>query len=217
MNRQLHFRQTEESKVYFSSDFHFFHNPKWAVPLWKSRGFNSAVEMTDGIIESINDTVRSTDKLFFLGDFCLNTVKSQFEELLSRINCQSIYCLYGNHNSCIWSNYEEQVYSQYGKKDIEIYPLYYRNLIYIGNYAEISVDGQYINIFHYPQYIFNHMKDSAWNLVGHSHGNCPFSQPSDTTSKVLDVGWDVFKKPVGMEEIRKIMNTKNVFKVDHHK
>ncbi len=28
MNRVLHFKQTEESKVYFSSDFHFFHNPK---------------------------------------------------------------------------------------------------------------------------------------------------------------------------------------------
>ena len=90
MNRVLHFKQTDDRKVYFSSDWHLGHNPKWDVPIWKSRGFNSADEMTSGIIKSINDTIRFDDILFYGGDFCLNSTESQFESYLSRITCNNI-------------------------------------------------------------------------------------------------------------------------------
>ena len=220
MNKLLNFRQTDTQKVYFISDPHFNHNPKWNVPLWKNRGFNSAIEMTDGIIDSINATVDTNDILWMLGDFCLNTNESQFEELLSRINCQNIYSLFGNHNSQVERVYKNAV-KEYADKlgiqeTIEIYPIKYRNLTFYGNYQEITVDGQYMVLCHYPLYVFNYMKDGSIHLTGHSHGNCPLSQPPNTTSKVLDVGWDLFKKPLSFSEVMDIMKTKNTLKVDHH-
>lgn len=227
MNRILKFKQTEEQKVYWISDTHFNHNPKWKVPLWEQRGFKSSEEHTDGVINKINEIVRPNDILFHLGDFCLNTSESQFEELLSRINCQHIHYIWGNHNSRIDQAYKKSVTdylrSIYGdghynhSEEIEIYPTRYRNLIFIGNYAEVVVDGRYFILSHYPIQVVNHMKDGAIHLTGHSHYNLPFSQADNLDAKILDVGFDGFGKPLSTEEVLKIMNTKKIFQSgDHH-
>lgn len=228
MNRILKFKQTDDQKVYWSSDFHLGHNPKWPIPIWKQRGFDSVNEMNYSIIKSINDTVRISDILFFLGDFCLNTTESQFEEFLSRINCQTIYTLWGNHNSQVWDVYKKSVKrylekmdddftATQPKDDIEIYPIQYRNLIFIGNYVEIVVDGRYYILQHYPVLIWNNQSSGVAHLTGHSHGNLPFSQPNNLESKILDVGWDLWKKPLSTKEVLDIMNKKSIYKSeDHH-
>lgn len=213
MNRVLHFKQTEESRVYFSSDFHFFHNPKWTIPLWKSRGFNSAIEMTDNIIKSINDEVRITDKLFFMGDFCLNTSASQFEELLSRINCQNIYCIFGNHNSQIWDIYNRELKKMFPTTEhfsdlqdlgeLEVYPFRYRNLIYVGNYLEFSVDGHKTVASHYPLSSWNGMSHNGIHIHGHIHST---TENYNLEGKTIDVGFDYWKRPVSFDEIKKIMD-----------
>ena len=217
MNRTLKFKQTEEQKVYFTSDTHFNHNPKWKVPLWEQRGYKSSEEHTNSVINKINETVRPNDILWHLGDFCLNTSESQFEELLARINCQSIHFLWGNHNSRIWEAYRKEVLKQYASEDIEVYPIRYKNLVFCGNYAEITVDGKYFILSHYPIHVFNYMKDGASHLCGHSHYNLPLSQADNLNSKILDVGIDGFGKPLSVDEVMTIMNKKQVFQSgDHH-
>ena len=207
MNKELRIKQTEEQKVYFSSDFHLNHSPKWPVPIWKSRGFESVTEMNDAIIKSINDVVRSTDILIFLGDFVLNCSDSQFEEFLSRINCQNIYMLFGNHNSCVWNVYQREIQNFFRsmdddftatqpKPDVEIYPFKYRNITFIGNYAEVIVDGRIFVITHYPIHSWNNQKRGSVHLYGHQH-----CENNPQGGRRMDVGWDRDKRPYSADEI----------------
>lgn len=213
MNKTLHFKQSDDRKVYLTSDFHLNHSPKWPIPIWKDRGCNSVTEMNDVIIKSINDCVRSTDILFFLGDFVLNCSESQFEEFLPRINCQNIYMIFGNHNSCVWPIYQQQIKKWLHSNDegyttpesgtphiddidIEIYPFRYRNIIFIGNYAEVVVDGRSFILSHYPIHSWNYMKNGSIHLFGHQHcKNNPIG------GKRMDVGWDRNKRPYSTDEI----------------
>ncbi|HSE99773.1 MAG TPA: hypothetical protein VLA48_02665 [Nitrososphaeraceae archaeon] len=50
-------------------------------------------------------------------------------------------------------------------------------------------------------------------LFGHSHGNL-----KDVLGKTMDVGFDTNEefKPYSYQEIKKIMSTKNLVKLDHH-
>jgi calcineurin-like phosphoesterase family protein len=218
----LSFRDTEECKTYVTSDTHFNHDPKWENPIWKLRGFNSAKEMTDGLIDNINKVVRPNDNLLHLGDFCLNTNPSQFEELLSRINCQNIYLQWGNHPNSHYKN----VYRPLVKKilgdnyteDSEIYPLRYRNIIYIGNYNEVVLNGTFCVLFHYPISIWNEIKHSALHLCGHSHHNYPPTQVTSLSGKVLDVGVDGHDNmPWSIPEIVEVMKKKQFISPgDHH-
>src|ERR1035437_7546634 len=149
----INIKETDDQKLYLSADFHLNHNPKWENPIWKMRGFNSAVEMTDGIIKSVNDIVRPNDILVFLGDLCLNTTLPQFEELIARLSCQNIYMLHGNHPNPHYKNiYLPMVKNILGENytpDSEIYPLRYKNIIYIGHYAEAVLNGQMCILCHY--------------------------------------------------------------------
>lgn len=233
MNKLVKFRQTPEQKVYFISDLHHYHRPRWTVPLHEQRGYKTGEEMDEDQIETINRIVRPNDILWHLGDITLNANNELFDKLLGRINCQSIFTLWGNHNSPSWAIYQREVETwtcwnesgmQPGSGELngtepmcEVYPLRYKNLVFFGNYQEIAVDGQMMVLQHYPIHVWNNMKDGVWHLCGHSHYNCPFSKADNLDAKVLDVGWDGQLKPYSMEELREIMNKKKVFDAgDHH-
>lgn len=216
MNRKIVITQTPDQRVYFTSDTHFNHNRDFIYAL---RGYPDVRSMTDAIIDGINKVVRPTDHLFHLGDFCLNTDESRFNELLSRIHCQNIYTIFGNHNSPSWTIYQNEVarindickvVCYTGCCDPEIYPLRYRNLIFLGNYAEISVDGHFITLFHYPLLSWNKMKKSSWHLFGHVHGKLKLD------GKRIDVGWDNFQKPVSFQELQKIMGNRPIISDGSH-
>lgn len=242
MNKVLKIRQTENQKVYWISDTHLNHNPKWQVPLWEARGFKSSDEHTDGIINKINEIVRPDDILMHAGDFCLNTEESGCNELLARIKCQNIYILWGNHNNPLWKIYQREVSKQFYTKgytsrvlnvqtnqyeaggamelpltDAEIYPFRYKNLVFFGNYLEVVVDGQYFVMAHYPVHVWNHVKDGAKMICGHSHYGLPFSQADNLEAKILDVGWDAYARPLSTKEVLDIMDKKKIFQSgDHH-
>lgn len=234
MNRRLKFTESEESKVFITSDTHLNHDPKWKVPLWESRGFKSSKEHTDFVIDTINTMVRPDDKLIHLGDFCLNTNESQFEELLSRIRCQNIYLLWGNHNNPAWKVYRREVLKALngitqgyesasldgynGIEDLEVYPFRYRNLVFVGNYLETIINGQLYVMEHYPIHVFNEMEHGVFHLCGHSHYGLNFSQATNLGNKILDVGWDGLNKPYTPQDIEAIMAKKQIFETsDHHK
>ena len=234
MNKLLHFKQTKDNKVYVTTDTHLNHNPKWTVPLWESRGFTSSKEHTDALVDKINERVGATDTLIHFGDFCLNTEESGLNELLSRINCQNIFMLWGNHNNPLWKIYQTQVkrwlYSNdegyntpeggtpHVLKDgsIEIYPFRWKNIIFVGNYLEFTVDGKYFVGTHYPLSVFNHMSNGAMHLCGHSHYNFTASQATNLDSKILDVCWDGHKKILSIQDVLDIMNKKGITVKDHH-
>lgn len=224
MNKELRFKQTDAQKVYLTSDWHIFHNPKWSIPIWKMRGFNSLEESNKHIIDSINDTVGVNDILINLGDPTLNCSESQFEELLSQIKCQTVYLLFGNHNSPCWGIYQREVKNFLSSMDddysatqpsleVEIYPLKYRNIIFVGNYLEFIVDGQYFVASHYPQSSWNHMAKNSIHCHGHIHST---KETYVQSGKMIDVGFDYHRKPISVDEIKKYMNTISIKHEGHH-
>jgi calcineurin-like phosphoesterase family protein len=203
MNRQLRFQQKHDGQVHFTSDFHLNHNPKWPVPIWKARRFDSVDEMNTAIIDSVNRNVGQDDHLFYGGDFCLNCTEEQFEQFISRIVCKNIWLLWGNHNSCTWSTYKRELAKQFpdfGEDDVELYPFRYKNIIFIGNYAEVVVDGRAIVFNHYPIHSWNEMKRGTIHLYGHQH-----CENNPQGGKRLDVGWDRDMRPYSANQIFAMM------------
>lgn len=216
MIKTLNFHSRPESRVWFTSDWHLGHlGPQGGTPLWVSRGYTSAQDMTSLIINKINEQAKPEDIIINLGDYCLNTSQDEFENYTRRINA-TIYYIWGNHNSRIKDAYSSEVFKQYGRSDIEVYPLKYKNLVFVGNYLEASVNGSHLIMCHYPMDVFNKGGHGAFMLCGHSHCGYVKTQENCLESKRLDVGWDGFKKMLSIEEIQKIMDKKKHVILDHH-
>jgi calcineurin-like phosphoesterase family protein len=211
----------KKSKTFVTSDTHWHHAPKWENPIWKMRGHSSPKEHDDFIVSEINRRVGKDDDLIHLGDLCLNSKIEDFEQLISSINCQNVYMLWGNHPN----PHYKRVYLPLVKillgnsyvEGMEVYPLQYKNVIYLGHYAEVILEGQYTVLSHYPIYIWNEMQHGAWMLCGHSHYGCELSRAETMTGKILDVGWDGHKSVWTLEEIRAVMDKKQIAVVDHHR
>jgi calcineurin-like phosphoesterase family protein len=216
-NMKLNIKTNEGCKAYFASDFHLNHQgPRGSTPLWKSRGYNSPSHMTDRIIEITNEHVKANDYLFYVGDWCLDTTSHMFEEQLSRFNCQNIYMVWGNHNSQVSDVYRNTVKKEFNRTDIEVYPIRYRNIVFCGDYLELTVDGTHICMFHYPISVFNKMRHGTYMICGHSHYSYEKTRASCLENRILDVSWDGHLKPLSMKEIRDIMAKKGMVSVDHH-
>jgi len=210
--RPLKLIHNDDHRVYFTSDTHFNHAKNF---IFEARGYKSVTEHNDALIAKINEVVRPEDTLIHLGDFCLNITPPEFESILSRINCNNIAYIWGNHNSCIRRFYEDAVTTQYSI-DMEVYPYAIGKLTYLGYYKELIVNGHMIVIHHFPHQIFNQMQKGAWQLSGHSHYTNPTTQVEYPDNKILDVGWDGHGKPLSFPEIQKIMMNKNHVKHDKH-
>jgi calcineurin-like phosphoesterase family protein len=208
----INIRQTEEQNVYVTSDFHLGHKQTF---IYESRGHSSVDEHDNFVIDETNKVVRSTDILFHLGDFCLNTSLPKFEEYLSRINCHNIYMLFGNHPNPHYKNiYLPCIQTYLGglyEEGIELYPIRYKNIIYIGNYTEITIDNQFVVLCHYPLHSWNHMSHGSIHLFGHLHGN-----NSPTNGKRMDVAWDILKRPYSFKEITNIMENRPIISDGGH-
>ena len=213
----LNLKESDECKIFVTSDWHYNHKRDF---IWKSRGFSSIEEHNEAIINNTNECVRENDILFNLGDLILTSTIEQFESLISRIKCKNMYLLFGNHPN----RHFKEIYKPMVKKlleenyteESEIYPLRYKNIIYIGHYAEVILGGQYCVLSHFPIYVWNEMAHHSWQLTGHSHNGCPLTKSDNLYGKILDVGWDGHGKPWSIEEIRTVMDGKRFVAVDHH-
>jgi calcineurin-like phosphoesterase family protein len=201
-----------DSSVWFGGDFHLGHNRPF---VWEKRGFKSSEECTNHTISTLNEMVRPNDKLFFVGDFCLNTSPQKFEEYISRILCQNIYMLWGNHNNPVEAIYRREVLAKYGE-EIKVYPFRYKNVIFLGDYQELLIDGKIVVLMHYPISVWNFMKEGAYMLCGHSHYSFPETRREHENGLILDVGWDGKLAPYSFEDVKNIMKHKKIKQADHH-
>lgn len=213
--------ETEDQKVYFTSDLHLDHEgPRGGTPLWVSRGYTSPKDMSRGIIQNINEVVRENDILFNLGDLCLNCSMETLESYLNQIRCKRMYCLLGNHPNphykAIYMKLVREILGDRFRPDMEVFPLEYKNMTYLNHLSEIIVNGQVIILCHYALQVWDKSRSAAWALCGHSHGGLQTTVPTAQYGKILDVGVDVFKRPVSFGEIKKLMDTKPLLSVDHH-
>jgi calcineurin-like phosphoesterase family protein len=209
--------------LFFVSDTHFGHNKDF---VYGKRGFANVGEHDSALIHTINATVGENDILVHCGDFSLNTSRERFDQILDELNCRSIYYLWGTHNSPSHAAYFEQLKFLYPNcEGIEVYPLRYRNLMFVGDYLEIEVTyqkssahigGKNIVCCHYPIQEFNNAKRGYWMLCGHSHYGNPLTRAGNPSGKYLDLGWEGHGKPLSFAEVSEIMSKKEVLQISHH-
>jgi calcineurin-like phosphoesterase family protein len=169
------------------------------VSKWTSGGmrdFTNLDTMNNAIINNVNANVKESDHLFLLGDILFGP-KVRFHEFFSRINCRNLYLLFGNH--CDWIRNDIEKLSRFK---------------WYGDYLEIFINKQLLCLFHYPINEWRDCHKGSYCICSHSHGGNEFSNPNTSKYKCLDVGWDVFNKPVSFIEIKAIMDTK--FNKGHH-
>jgi hypothetical protein len=198
---------TEETynNLFVTSDTHFNHNKEF---VFKKRGYNSPQEMTDDMINIINSTVGENGILLHLGDFCLNTTREQYEDILRRLKIKEIWMLWGNHNNPIQRNYGGTV-QQICSTSQGIF------IRYLNHYFTFRKGKNAFVCFHFPITTWDGESIGSMHLCGHSHGNYDISRPEDKTHKILDCGWDIHKKPLTMAEIEAIMSTKGINTLHH--
>jgi calcineurin-like phosphoesterase family protein len=199
------------TKVWFTSDFHWNHDKPWIV---ESRGFKSNEDHCRWIFESWHDVIGTGDIVINLGDLTFGDPDGREFDSMSYWPCLKHMVLNGNHMSG-----QKQIYVQTLKRYninepyISFYPLKHNNIIFAGDYLELSIKKQYIVCFHYPLPIFNHMNRGGFMVSGHSHGNYIETNTENNTNKYIDVGVDSNKKRNGtpfisFEDLCEIMNNR---------
>lgn len=217
MNNRLNFN-TKYGNVFFVSDLHVRHAKDFIL---NPRGYKDAVEAEEHIIQEWNKIVGHDDIVFNLGDLVVGAGSESVDaakNIIRRLNCKNHYFIDGNHMAGTKQIYRDELKNQYGldSNQVELHPLTYEKFVFLGNYAEIVVDRQLIVLSHYAIGSWNEMGKGSWNIHGHSHGSYQNGLPDNVSTKQLDVGWDVFKRPIDFNEINKIMSKKQISRVDHH-
>jgi calcineurin-like phosphoesterase family protein len=203
-------------KHFWSTDWHNYHDPKWPSPIWEMRGYLNAQDALENTLRVVNERVGENDILWYLGDGFLNASDDQVLDWLGRVKCKNIKYLFGNHESCPYRLYKQEVNRQFGRDDIEVYPLKLGNVEFLGNHTEIQIGKKHIVMNHFPLRIWNKNQHGSWMLSGHSHLNDPERRPESPIGKALDCGWDYKNDVWSFDEIEDVMSTKNQVAIDHH-
>ena len=135
--------------VWFTADSHLGHKN---IIRYCSPPSDTVEEMNRTILEQLNSLVKTNDILYLLGDFCIGS-KAKASELRRHIRCRKIFAVPGNHD-----------------KDTRKVT---HEFSWLGDLAEVSINGQRIVPCHYAMRVWNPSSHGAWHLFGHSHGRLP--------------------------------------------
>lgn len=196
----------EDQNIWFTSDLHLLHKNISGKERseWKNgyRDFKDEYQMTDILIENINNIVKYDDILFNLGDFVFKNHK-RIPEIRGRIICQNIYHILGNHDNHILEH-KDQFTS-------------------VNSLVRLDLKKQekmYCFVLcHYAMRVWFHNNREVYHLYGHSHNNLEKTE----YGKSMDVGVDAAKaklgdcQPFSLEEILKILDKRDILAIDHHK
>lgn len=197
--------EEEYGNMFVTSDTHFGHNKEF---IYAARGYASPQEMNTDMIRVINETVGENGVLLHLGDFCLNTTREEYENIMRQIHVKEVWMIWGNHNNPVQRNY--------GGTVVQTTESHGDTLVrFVGHYLTLRHKKNCYVCFHFPISVWEGMSEGAMHLCGHSHGDHQLSRPEDTTHKMLDCGWDVHRKPLSFQEINHIMSFKGVNNKHH--
>lgn len=192
--------KSAHQKIWFVSDLHAGHDKDFILDKRGYAGWNIN-DVYEDMIKIWNKFVGKDDVVFNLGDMVVGAGVNSYDvatNLISRLNCQHHYFIFGNHNAGV-----KQIYNEHNKilgaslVGRKIFPLALNeyNFSFLGDVAEIKIDDQQIVLSHYPIARWNNLENGSWNIHGHTHGQyrCLKNQ--------FDVSWDVFLRPVEYHEL----------------
>ena len=201
--------------VLFWGCMHYGHDPKWDVPIWKTRGYNSSFEHDEGLIQNWNKKASASTIGFLLGDTIFgHNADERLITLFKRLDFKELYVLPGNHQA----GYKQLIERV---QDNILLPAAseYKQVHFVPNYLETVVNGQSIVMNHYAQATWNGQHKGAWHLHSHSHGNLYKSELGKLLykSKTMDVGVEVCSEPISFAELRAKFRGYDQITFDHHK
>lgn len=176
--------------TYFTADQHFSHGN---IIDFCNRPFDSVHEMNKALTEQWNNTVNRHDTVYFLGDFSMKEKEDFHRQLLSNLNGRIIWIV-GNHDKKAYKKWLPRFKEEGLIEDFD-------------QYREVSINGKFIVLFHYPLLSWNKRNYKAYHLFGHVHGMIP------SYGKAIDVGVDNHEitseyRPVSWEEVEQFFKEK---------
>ncbi len=142
---------------YYISDLHFFHEN--LNQRMDCRGFETALQMNEYIVERWNKKVRNGDDVILLGDVSAGTAE-QTNDILHRLN-GNLYLIEGNHDHFL----------RHRKFDTSVFK-------WVKPYAELRDNKRKVILSHYPIFCYNgqYRVDDEGNaknymLYGHVHNS----------------------------------------------
>ena len=169
--------------IYFTADQHFGHEN---VIRHCNRPYESAEEMDTALIRNWNDTVKSEDEVYILGDFTMLSAPKA-HEYLTQLNGRK-YFIKGNHDKFLKGN----AFRPY-EKDFE----------WIKDYHVLNLHNRQIILFHFPIAEWHQFFRKSIHLYGHVHNSeHSLKRLSTLDGAMFNVGVDVWDyRPVSIDEI----------------
>ena len=174
--------------IWFTADTHFGHHNIIAAC---GRPWETADQMADALIASINNRVLLNDSLYILGDFSYRLSRDKACALRRRIICEHVHLVNGNHDKN-WIDYPAD---ERGRHPFET----------VQDYLELKLeDGRKAALFHYPMLEWDGAYYDAIHLHGHIHsrGSAYNEQNRSEGRYRYDVGVDANGyAPVSLDHI----------------
>lgn len=193
--QKLHIQLHPGQAVWFTSDLHFGHKN---IIKFCDRPWENPTQMEKGLINNWNETVKSEDIVFVLGDSFWFNDSLHIKKVLSKLKGKNIFLIPGNH---------DEFESYYRIDDPRIILCQDVVCVWI---SEPNMPLREIWLSHYPMMTWPHRERGAYQFFGHIH-----SQPGRTEGvdqdlplhwNQLDVGCDFWDyKPVSLTKLESIM------------
>ena len=206
--------KSKDHDVLFWGCLHYGHDPKWDVPIWKTRGYNSSAEHDEGLIQNWNSKANANTIGFLLGDTLFGYMGDErMLTLFNRLSFRELYVLPGNHHA----GYKQLIATLPPDNVLVINSE--KKVHFVPNYLEVAVNGQLIVCSHFPILSWNAQAKGSYHLFAHVHGNLGRSELGKmylNTGLNCEVSVEVNPFPLTFGEIRAIMRSKKASTPDHH-
>jgi calcineurin-like phosphoesterase family protein len=201
--------------VLFWGCMHYGHDPKWDVPIWKTRGYNSSFEHDEGLILNWNKKACASTIGFLLGDTIFgHNADERLISLFNRLDFKQLYIMSGNHQAGY-----KQLIETVGGNIFLPFGLEHKEVHFVPNYLETSINGQSIIMSHYPILSWNGAGKGAYHIFSHVHGNLNRSELGRLYLKTglnYEVSVENCPSPITFGELRAEMRKRVQSSPDHH-
>lgn len=165
MRLNIDLTQGKERNVFFTSDFHLFHQN---VLKFDKRPFEDVHEMHKVIEERWNEVVGPDDYVIYLGDlsFARREDKAYVEGMMHSLNGE-IHFVMGNHDK--WEDIKKLTMFKSQQDYLEVRITHYATK---GVGSEMLVKTETLFCcFHYPIFSHNKSLHGTYHVHGHCHGS----------------------------------------------
>jgi len=205
--------KANSENILFWGCLHHNHDPKWPVPIWKTRGYNSAAECDAALIQNWNNKANSETIGFLLGDTVFgDPTGEKLTELMENLSFKTMFICAGNH----FSGFKQILQNIEGNEWV----LGDKTIIFCPNYFEAFVNGQAVTLSHYPILSWNGQAKGSFSLFSHVHDNLERSAVgaaySNSGARSLEVSVEKFNSPPNFKEISDILLARKPISFDHH-